>query len=107
MPSFAFTSPEPADDAQHVSAALADACRALWLATLGLMTAYMQTPAPAHRFLLARRIAGNLDTLSRQQCFAGDCRATFGRLSRRWERRADEVQPGREQPRGWRRLLPV
>jgi hypothetical protein len=108
MPSFSPSLFQPAANSEwHGPAALADACRALWLATLGLMTAFMQTPAPAHRFLLARRIAGNLDTLSRQECFGGDCRATFGRLSRRWERRAVEFQPGREPPRGLRRLLPV
>jgi hypothetical protein len=89
-------------------AALADACRALWLATRGLMTAYMHTPAPAHRWLLARRIAGNLDTLSRQDCFARDCRAKFGRLSRRWHSRAGEFAPDRDAPRGGPgRLLPV
>ena len=61
------------------AAALADACRALWLATLGLMTAFMQQPAPAHRLLLARRIARNLETLAAQDCFSADCRATFAR----------------------------
>jgi hypothetical protein len=90
------------------AAALADACRALWLATLGLMTAYMHTPAPAHRWLLARRIAGNLDTLSQQDCFAGDCRRKFGQLSRRWQRRAGEFAPDRDGPRSGRgSLLPI
>jgi|SRR5688572_20123865 hypothetical protein len=91
------------------AAALADACRALWLATLGLMTAYMHTPAPAHRWLLARRIAGNLDTLSQQDCFAGDCRRKFGRLSRRWQRRAVEFAPDRASPRSGERSrwLPI
>jgi hypothetical protein len=69
-------------------AALAHACRALWLATLSLMTAYMQHAAPAHRLLLARRIARNLRTLEAQDCFAADCRARFGRIARRWERKA-------------------
>jgi len=91
------------------AAVLADACRALWLATLGLMTAYMHTPAPAHRWLLARRIAGNLETLSQQECFAGDCRRKFGRLAHRWQRRAVEFAPDRHTPHGGGRgrLLPI
>ena len=40
------------------------ACVALWSATLSLMAAYMQQPAPAHRLLLARRIAANFDILA-------------------------------------------
>src|SRR5688572_8877089 len=85
-------SPSGADAAGQ----LADACRALWLATLGLMTAFMQTPAPAHRLLLARRIARNLETLSQQDCFAPDCRATFARLSGRWQEQAAQHAPDRE-----------
>jgi hypothetical protein len=67
---------------------LAQASRALWLATLALMAAYMQNPAPAHRLLLARRVARNFDTLARQDCFAAGCRARFARLARRWQARA-------------------
>ncbi|MCR6679031.1 hypothetical protein NVV43_26420, partial [Escherichia marmotae] len=55
--------PPSAVPASEHAQALADACRALWLATVSLMTAFMQTQAPAHRLLLARRIARNLDTL--------------------------------------------
>jgi len=40
-----------------LSLRLAAANRALWTATLALMTAFMQSTAPAHRYLLARRIA--------------------------------------------------
>ena len=68
--------------------ALAQASRALWLATLSLMTAFMQTQAPAHRVLLARRISRNFETLSRQECFDAACRASFGRLALRWQSQA-------------------
>jgi hypothetical protein len=84
------TQPVPQTQAQ----ALANACHALWLATLSLMTAYMQQPAPAHRLLLARRIARNLQTLSGQDCFGEACRERFGRLARRWEERGHEKRPG-------------
>ena len=63
---------------------LQDASRALWLATLSLMTAFMQTRAPAHRLLMARRIARNFDTLREQDCFTADCRGRFARLAARW-----------------------
>jgi hypothetical protein len=73
---------------------LAQAQRALWLATLALMTAYMQTTAPAHRYLLARRIGRNFDTLARHgDCFDSACRATFARLARRWSARAEQCAP--------------
>ena len=86
----------------HASPALqlARANRALWVATLSLMTAYMQTAAPAHRYLLARRIARNLDTLSRQDCFDAGCRASFSRLARRWQLRADQAAPEGPRPAG-------
>jgi hypothetical protein len=86
--------------------ALADANRALWLATLGLMTAFMHTPAPAHRYLLARRISRNLETLSRQECFDSGCRARFGRLGRRWLARSEQFAPKPEPAiRGFLRFL--
>lgn len=72
-------------------AALSQACSALWLATLSLMTAFMQTGAPAHRRLLAHRIARNFDTLRSQECFSRRTRASFARLARRWQRRADRL----------------
>lgn len=72
---------------------LAAANRALWTATLALMTAFMQTPAPAHRYLLARRIARNFDTLSGQECFDQGCRATFARLAKRWHARSQQFSP--------------
>jgi hypothetical protein len=67
---------------------LTQACAALWMSTLSLMTAFMQDTAPQQRFLLARRIAANLTTLSGQECFAADCRDRFKRLARRWDARA-------------------
>jgi hypothetical protein len=73
---------------------LAQASRALWLATLSLMTAFMQTPAPAHRYLIARRIGRNFDTLARQDdCFDSGCRASFARLAQRWTARAEQFAP--------------
>jgi hypothetical protein len=72
---------------------LAQACRALWLATVSLMTAFMQTQAPAHRLLLARRISRNLDTLRGQDCFTPGTRATFGRLAERWADTARQLDP--------------
>jgi hypothetical protein len=79
--------------------ALAQASRALWSATLALMTAFMQTPAPAHRYLLARRIGRNFETLSAQECFDAACRASFGRLARRWLARSEEFAPEQARPR--------
>jgi hypothetical protein len=72
---------------------LAAASRALWTATLSLMAAFMQTPAPAHRYLLARRISRNLGTLARQDCFDRGCRATFARLAGRWQARSEHFAP--------------
>jgi hypothetical protein len=69
-------------------ATLAQASRALWLATLALMTAFMNQQAPAHRYLLASRIARNLRTLGEQECFSADCRERFARLGLRWENQA-------------------
>ena len=100
--------PPPADPAPRSEAAraLASASRALWLATLGLMTAFMQTPAPAHRDQLARRISRNLETLSQQDCFDTGCRASFGRLGRRWLQRSEQFAPQPAPPlRGFLRFL--
>jgi hypothetical protein len=72
---------------------LADASRALWLATLSLMTAFMQMQAPAHRYLLARRIARNLHTLGEQECFSQESRRRFERLGLRWEGHARRFKP--------------
>ena len=77
---------------------LAEASRALWSATLSLMTAFMQTQAPAHRYLLARRISRNFDTLSRQDCFDTGCRSSFTRLAARWQARAEQFSPTPTQP---------
>jgi hypothetical protein len=80
------TDPAPAQQ-------LAQASRALWIATLSLMTAYMQNTAPAHRLLLARRISRNFETLARQECFAPGCRASFAGLAHRWHARAEQLTP--------------
>ena len=90
--------PAPAQAAPALPLRLAEASRALWAATLSLMTAFMQTPAPAHRYLLARRISRNFDTLSRQDCFDTGCRASFGRLARRWQARAEQFAPDGPRP---------
>lgn len=79
--------PSPASPFPDAPARLAQACGALWLATLSLMTAYMQQGAPAHRLLLARRIARNLETLSGQECYTAPSRAKFAQLARRWQAR--------------------
>jgi hypothetical protein len=85
-------------------AELHDASRALWLATLSLMAAFMQTQAPAHRHLMARRIARNFDTLREQECFSPDCRRRFARLGARWHSQADRAL-GRPAPTAWVRML--
>ena len=73
---------------------LAEAARALWLATLSLMTVYMQTRAPAHRYLLARRISGNFTTLSAQpECFGKDACRSFEQLAQRWQQNAIACSP--------------
>ena len=67
--------------------ALAQACRALWLATLSLMSAALVCEDPAQRRALAQRIARNFGMLAREgDCFSPNCRATFSRLAARWER---------------------
>lgn len=86
--------------------ALERACVALWSATLALMTAYMQTAAPAHRLLLARRIAANFRTLAQQEVFSPASRESFARLQQRWQSRAERLaQPQR--PNGRRRLAEI
>lgn len=67
------------------SDALLQACRALWGFTLQLMQAYRHTPGPAHRVMLARRIARNVRTLEHEaDHFAPHNRDALARLSRRW-----------------------
>jgi hypothetical protein len=85
------------------------ACMALWCATLSLMAAYMQQPAPAHRLLLARRIAANFETLARQESFSPASREAFARLHGRWHSVAAELDrpTASEDRRGLlERLLP-
>jgi len=85
---------------------LANANRALWSATLGLMTAFMQTSAPAHRLLLAQRISRNFTTLAAQECFDADCRGRFDRLARRWAGTSQKYAADSQQaPTGVRGLL--
>lgn len=79
---------------------LEQACNALWLATLSLMTAFMQTAAPAHRYLLAHRIARNFDTLRAQECYGDDARERFAKLAQRWARKADLLSPQPHEPPG-------
>lgn len=81
--------------APGASAQLAQASRALWVATLSLMTAFMHTAAPAHRYLLALRIARNFETLAAQDCFDNGSRASFGRLSGRWQQKSEQFAPDR------------
>lgn len=91
-----FPTPAAPADPAGLAAQLAQASRALWMATLSLMTAFMQTTAPAHRYLLARRIARNFETLSGQDCFDSGCRASFTRLARRWQARSEQLAPERQ-----------
>jgi hypothetical protein len=91
--------PAPAEATASPAHSLALASRALWLATLALMTAYMHNAAPAHRLLLARRIAANLRTLAHQDCFGSGPRSSFARLARRWQARADQLTPEAQPPR--------
>lgn len=87
----------------HASQALmlSRACAALWVATLSLMTAFMHTSAPAHRCLLARRIARNLGMLREQeQVFTAECRMVFATLAQRWTVKADQLALDEHRPRG-------
>jgi hypothetical protein len=98
-----------AGDAAHadeLALALARACMALWTATLSLMTAFMHSTAPAHRYLIARKIARNFGTLQEQECFTAQTRETFRKLSRRWTAKADRLAPQELRPRGGIGLRP-
>ena len=95
----------PAQAHAAPAALLAQANRALWVATLSLMTAFMQTPAPAHRYLLARRISRNFASLSREDCFDSGCRASFDRLAARWHQRAEQLAPEPRVSSGFRALF--
>jgi hypothetical protein len=87
-------------------AALSRACNALWLATLSLMTAFMRHAAPAHRYLLARKIAKNFSLLEQQpECFDAATRASFARLAASWTARADRLARQEDRPRGGLGLL--
>ena len=87
------------DQTRTQAVALAAASHTLWLATVSLMTAYMRTQAPAHRFLLARRIARNFHTLHDQDCFNAPSRATFWKLHLRWSDLAQAFAPVPERRR--------
>lgn len=79
---------------------LSRACAALWTATLALMTAFMQNPAPAHRVLIARKIAKNLKVLHEQDCFTTECRMIFSNLAQRWTAKADLLSRPDDPPHG-------
>ena len=89
----------PAADDAHL--ALQRACTALWVATLSLMTAFMHNNAPAHRCLIARKIAKNLTMLhEEEQVFTVECRMIFSNLAQRWTAKADQLALQDERPRG-------
>lgn len=98
-----------AADADANALKLSRACAALWTATLALMTAFMQNPAPAHRLLIARKIAKNLKVLHEQECFTAECRMIFSNLAQRWTAKADLLDRKDDQPRGgsFARLQPA
>ena len=86
--------------------ALQRACAALWVATLSLMTAFMHNNAPAHRYLIARKIAKNLTMLGEEeQVFTVESRMTFSVLAQRWTAKADQLARQNERPRGGAGLL--
>jgi methionine-rich copper-binding protein CopC len=87
-------------DAEADAVTLSRACAALWTATLALMTAFMQNPAPAHRYLIARKIARNQKLLHEQDCFTTECRMIFSNLSQRWSAKADLLAGDGDRPRG-------
>lgn len=97
--------PPPGASLNAQALALSQACAALWMATLSLMTAFMQTPAPAHRYLIARKIARNLGLLREQDCFTAECRMIFSNLSQRWSAKADQLARPDDGPRGGMGLL--
>jgi hypothetical protein len=91
------------DHRRSEAEALSRACTALWVATLSLMTAFMQTSAPAHRHLIARKIAKNLGMLCQETCFTAECRMIFSNLSQRWNAKAEQLarhDSRDERPRG-------
>lgn len=86
--------------------ALTQACNALWVATLSLMTAFMQTGAPAHRYLIARKIGKNLAMLREEEAvFSAECRMIFDNLAQRWMAKADQLAPEQQRPRDGTGLL--
>ena len=100
---------EPAAAADNQEQALARACHALWSANLSLMVAFMQQPAPAHRLLLARRIARNFDTLKGEACFTPATRESFVQLSQRWHEKVRRLSPEGERlpARGLASVVPA
>jgi hypothetical protein len=82
------------------------ACTALWVATLSLMTAFMHNTAPAHRLLIARKIARNLSTLREEESvFTTECRMIFSNLAQRWHEKAEQLSRNDDSPRGGISLL--
>ncbi len=97
--------PDADADADPDAVKLSRACAALWTATLALMTAFMQNPAPAHRVLIARKIAKNLKLLHEQECFTTECRMIFSNLAQRWTANAELLSRADDHPRGGLGLL--
>lgn len=101
----AATSPHPAA-ANDDLMALQSACTGLWVATLSLMTAFMHNQAPAHRCLIARKIAKNLAMLHREeQVFTVECRMIFSNLAQRWTVNADQLVANHDKASGGIGLL--
>jgi len=88
--------------------ALQRACTALWMATLSLMTAFLHNTAPAHRVLIARKIAKNLSMLrEEEQVFTGECRMIFSNLAQRWHDKAEQLAGRADGPRGHVARIPM
>jgi hypothetical protein len=81
-----------ASAANHDRMELQRACTVLWVATLSLMTAFIHNTAPAHRHLIARKIAKNLSMLHREDLvFTTECRMIFNNLAQRWTAKAEQL----------------
>lgn len=79
--------------------ALQRACTALWVATLSLMTAFLHNTAPAHRLLIARKVAKNLSMLrEEEQVFTAECRMIFSNLAQRWHDKAEQLASPADRP---------
>jgi hypothetical protein len=101
-------SPSQAAAVDNDRLALQRACTALWLTTLSLMTAFMHDTAPAHRLLIARKIAKNLSMLREEELiFTAECRLIFSNLAQRWNDKASQLAHHDDLPRGGIAQLPA